>query len=142
MEKQDKELLIKELCARLPYKVRVKVWFTQQGVNDEEEGELDVEKNFHNVLNDFVWGKIYDIKPYLRPISAITNEEQAEINAMAYANKDYTGKEIYTFMGDVFTHISWFLEHHFDVNNLIEKGLAFEAPKDMYDIKSFGMQKY
>jgi hypothetical protein len=72
---------------------------------------------------------IETIKPYLRPMSSMTEEE-----AMEYAN---CGKIIaISHQNDYLIpnpkSINWLLEHHFDYCGLIEKGLALKAPEDMY----------
>lgn len=70
MTREEKILLFKDLCARLPYHVRVKVWLED---GDTEEGPLDLQHNYGDVLLDaFYYKKITKIKPYLRPMSSMT----------------------------------------------------------------------
>lgn len=126
MKKEDKELLLKDLCARLPHHVRVKVWLKY---GTTEEGFLDLEHNYGNVLQDaFYYNKIKDIKPYLRPMSSMTEEEEIEYDA-TFATIKTDGH-----YDSTMTHKSFdFLNaHHFDYRGLIEKGLALVAPDDMY----------
>ncbi len=145
MTQEDKELLFKDLCARLPYHVRVKVWL-KDGIT--EEGPLDLEHNYGDVLQDaFYFGKIVDIKPYLRPMSSMTRDEiKAMLSKSQYKDRytndgmdciyqhiianEYAGvitiNSIETFV------IDWLNSHYFDYRKLIEKGLALVAPKDMY----------
>ena len=49
MTQDEKDLLLKDLCARLPYHVRVKVWL-EDGTT--EEGPLDLEHNYGDVMRD------------------------------------------------------------------------------------------
>ena len=78
MTQKDKELLLKDLSARLPYHVKVKVWL-EDGTT--EEGVLDLEHNYADVLQDaFYYNKIKSIKPYLRPLSSMTDEEYDELS--------------------------------------------------------------
>ena len=49
MTQEDKELIFKELCARLPYHVKCKIWLKD---GTTEEGLLDLEHNYGNVLQD------------------------------------------------------------------------------------------
>ena len=56
MIQEDKSLLLKDLCARLPYHIRVKVWLKD---GTTEEGALDLEHNYGDVLRDaFYYNKI------------------------------------------------------------------------------------
>ena len=103
MTNEEKQLLFKDLCARLPYKVYVQC---VNGIDTLTDG------NFSHL---FV--SVYDIKPYLRSMSSMTEEE----------NNHY----INTFIC-MWDAVDWLNSHHFDYRGLIEKGLAIEAPKDMY----------
>jgi len=138
MTQEDKKLLFKDLSARLPYHVRVKVWLKD---GTTEEGALDLEHNYADVLRDaFYYNEIVDIKPYLRPMTSMTEEEKEYIrNKYFYEDgwdswndllHDYyhliNVKEIPEFM-------EWIYAHHFDYRNLIERKLAIEAPEDMYN---------
>ena len=71
--------------------------------------------NYHKVY------KVYDIKPYLRPMSSMTEEEKGEY----YNSYDWE----YFEEG---TSFDWLNENHFDYRGLIKKGLALEAPDNMY----------
>lgn len=124
---QDKELLLKDLSARLPYHVRLKVWLKD---GTTEEGFLDLEHNYADVLQDaFYYNKIIDIKPYLRPMSSMTDAEGEEYRHLLQSIwdklKDWKCANL----------IDWLNAHHFDYRGLIEKGLALEAPEGMYKTK-------
>ena len=128
MTQKDKKLLFKDICARLPYGVRLKVWL-KEGIT--EEGFLDLEHNYADVLRDaFYYNKIKDIKPYLRPMSSMTDEEVREfyvVENMApqvgyiYPTQDWH----FTIYG-----IDWLNKNHFDYRGLIPRGLAIEVTKD------------
>ena len=123
MTQEDKELLFKDLCARLPYHVKCKIWLKD---GTTEEGLLDLQHNYGNVLQDvFYYDKIKDIKPYLRPMSSMTEEEKKELWELL--------KKL-GMISDV-KRLDWLVAHHFDIRNLIEKGLALEALEGMYNIK-------
>ena len=99
-------------------------------------------------MNFFEEGEYSDIKPYLRPMSSITKEEREEIEVLVFgewynsgsckvdhegwieilANYDVCGID----PGFCSDYTDWLLEHHFDIRGLIEKGLALEAPEEMY----------
>lgn len=77
MTQEEKEILFKDLCARLPYHTRVKVWLKD---GTTEEGALDLEHNYGDVLRDaFYYDKIVKIKPYLFPLSSMTEEQYDQL---------------------------------------------------------------
>lgn len=113
MTQEEKELLFKDLCARLPYHVKVKVWLKD---GTTEEGELDLEHNYSDVLKDaFYFNDIKDIKPYLRPLTRMAEEEE-----IAYLNLEGAANIV-----------DWLNAHHFDYRGLIPKGLALVASEGM-----------
>ena len=129
MTQEEKQLLLKELCTRLPYGVRVKVF--DEGilsVGNHEKGVLDGKETMSDdyfviKCNKDSWLiSCEDFKPYLRPMSSMTEEEK--IGYQAYFN--YDGVEYPE------EYIDWLNEHHFDYRGLIPMGLALEAPEGMY----------
>ena len=121
MKKEDKELLLKDLCARLPYKVKVYGNYRYNNgdriVEDKKIEALDL-----SILDWFVNG--IDIKPYLRPMSSMTEEEKLMYEGLMI------GIDNISYMLDV---IDWLNSHHFDYRGLIPKGLALEALDGMYN---------
>ena len=132
MTQENKELLLKDLCARLPYHVRLKVWLKD---GTTEEGFLDLEHNYGDVLRDaFYYNKIIDIKPYLRPMSSMTEEEMKTYQTLQEIACSYH----YEF-GDIVDDVLYFDNdgsldylnaHHFDFRGLIERGLAIEVTEE------------
>lgn len=129
MTQEDKELLFKDLCARLPYHTRVKVWLKD---GTTEEGALDLEHNYGDVLRDaFYYNKIVKIKPYLFPLSSMTEEQHNEFfsyyhnieMAEVKASGDYLKA---AYIGDDAKY-SWLNKNHFDYRGLIPMGLAIDA---------------
>lgn len=115
MKQENENLLFKDLCARLPYHVRVKVWLKD---GTTEEGVLDLEHNYGDVLRDaFYYSKIIDIKPYLRSMSSMTKVEKHIYDTMT---RGYTVHQ----QASLF---DWLNAHHFDFRNLIERGLAIDC---------------
>lgn len=117
MTQEEKRLLLVDLCARLPYETIVRNYAT------DEDDVLT-----YTLLDDFEIVGLERIKPYLRPMSNMTEDEKLEI-------KSYLCSIEGQLIGDNGRHIWYFdylKEHHFDFRKLIEKGLALEAPKDMY----------
>ena len=118
MTQEEKELLLKDLCARLPYHPIVYV--------DENLPRLKLG------VATRVWEYIAvdkPCKPYLRPMSSMTDEEYEEGNSLNEWTHLDDGTEV-----PCMNYVDWLNSHHFDYRGLIEKGLALEAPKDMYKI--------
>jgi len=148
MTREEKILLFKDLCARLPYHVRVKVWLED---GDTEEGPLDLQHNYGDVLLDaFYYKKITKIKPYLRPMSSMTEEEQKVFSDIESEFLETLVKKVQQIKDDnerrhllqkavakrTSEMVQFYNKSHFDYNGLIEKGLALEAPDGMYNTKT------
>ena len=113
MTQEDKKLLLKDLCTRIPYGVTVELRGTYE---DGEKYIRDAE--FDGPMLSYLYYDETSIKPYLRPISSMTEEEEDELNSAR--------------MGNYGEDVDWLNAHHFDYRGLIEKGLALEAPEGMY----------
>ena len=134
---ENKELLFKDLSARLPYHVRVKVWLKD---GTTEEGVLDLEHNYADVLRDaFYYNKIVDIKPYLRPMSSMTEEEISDLQKInsqfcfdTFDNFAYVGAadDGFCSIEEMSNILNYLNSHHFDYRGLIEKNLAIEDTKE------------
>ena len=127
MTHEDKELLLQDLCARLPYGVMCNIGLKyplqlQRIFVDRLDGIL---LDFYEDGDDY---QVYlsEVKPYLRPMSIPWTEEEAEEFAEfdVYADGDYIIPN--------YQAIEWLNKHHLDYRGLIEKGLALEAPEGMY----------
>ena len=118
MTQENKELLLKDLCARLPYHIRVKVWLKD---GTTEEGALDLEHNYGDVLRDaFYYNKIVKIKPYLFPMSSMAETQKNEYQYI-------TERWMYDSSYSISDSIDWLNKNHFDYRGLIEKSLALDA---------------
>lgn len=115
MTKEDnEELLLKDLCARLPYKVKISIpglWTSKERVETLTEifkGDDDL----YRVNNS--GHLVRYIKPYLFPLSTISNETLEKISAFVDAQTSHVIME-------------FFNSRHIDYRGLIEKGLAIDA---------------
>ena len=115
MNTQDKELLFKDLSMRLPYHVYIQA----KGYS------IPIE------LRHLSLDSIPNVKPYLRPMSSMTEEEEEEWNSYVHVPD---GKSLRRTPYCI-KYMDWLLEHHFDFRHLIEKGLALEALEWMYKIE-------
>lgn len=129
MTQKDKQLLLQDLCARLPYGVFVEY--------DYGDGVKRVTKFHGNYFYLIMLDKLQwkDFKPFLRPMSSMTEEERNEyLSTKMQETERVALAEIYR-PEAISEIIDWLNTHHFDYRGLIKKGLAIEAPIDMYNIK-------
>ena len=125
MTQEEKDLLLKDLCSRLPYGVKI-------SVNDKVESLQGI-----NILDNvveygaFLSCDIEEVKPYLYPLSSMTEEKKYNnpigLSQMLtiLANRDW---ECITIRHrDLQKLIDWFDKNHFDWRGLIPMGLANNA---------------
>ena len=129
MTQEDKQLLLADLCGRLPYGVFVNI----EGFDYDFNGKL-VQVYFGNInrcsiqVGSNISYSLEETKPWLRPMSSMTLEELEEYRRFGDHIRD---AECKIHIAN-FEQIDWLNAHHFDFRNLIEKGLAIEAPEWMY----------
>ena len=122
MSQEDKQLLLKDLCARLPYGVIVQF----EGWNPEKLSEVDLNTNVYNGMGGLPL-------PYLRPISSMTEKEKKERDFYCgYKPYDENTGESYLTEYDMPDYLDFLYEHHLDFRGLIPKGLALKAKDGMY----------
>ena len=151
MTQEDKELLLKDLCARLPYGVKIVIQDTfKYSIVSREYHVLDV-SNFSDIFcfnykkfdkrmkkamrerpNDIV------IKPYLFPLSSMTDEQKGEYNFLRDLVPTEQQCEVGNLMDnfelvDNWRSIDYLNANHFDYRGLIPMGLAIDATgKNIY----------
>ena len=113
MTQEDKELLRKDLCARLPYSVHI---YTKMN-NSPIRARVMLDFYHIRMLNQ---NKFEFIKPYLFPLSSMTEEQRQEF------------ENITTIKDGILTvwttsSYDWLNENHFDYRGLIKKGFAIDA---------------
>ena len=117
MLQEYKELLLKDLCARLPYGIK----FLRESWNYEWDQELSVIEILEDIDKDGYINKtkvynVEDIKPYLFPLSSMTEEQQTNLTKFV-ANGIHGENILY----------DWYNKNHFDYRGLIPMGLAIDA---------------
>ena len=132
MTQKNKEILIKDLCARLPYGVKVlfenKVFSIDYISAEYEEIKLDIPDNY--TLD------ISNIKPYLFPLSSMTRKQLFDVQEIIGKNEieiedgflhiiNYDRNTI-TYL-EILAVFEWFYKNHFDIYGLIPMGLAIDA---------------
>ena len=155
MTQEEKELLLKDLCARLPYGTICRCrttedstwWNTDHYIFGITGGKFDVGSDILDAEQ---------LKPYLRPMSSMTEEEVSDLFGVMFPDNELIGYEIekdkirfrstnkekqynpiVLFFNRIYCleQLDWLNAHHFDFRGLIEKGLAIEAPEGMYKIE-------
>ena len=122
MTREQEDLLWKDLCTRLPYRVKFKVKY---------------QDDTWRVLVIYKYGKIYvigaggypievnltDCQPYLFPLSSMTEEQKMFLKQQNWCIATSTSGTVETTVEG----IDWLSKNHFDYRGLIEKGLAIDA---------------
>ena len=146
MAQEEKQLLLTDLCGRLPYKVKVEAvpYVEPQILCSIDPIRKEFRLDFGEYRNIFAtnWvGEEYSIvKPYLRPLSSMTEEEYKEYDRatdLDVADSSETLRENLKAKSRVrvskwYHGTDWLNAHHFDYRGLIEMGLALKAPEGMY----------
>lgn len=125
MTQEEKELLLKDLCERLPYGVKVKTPYNDailRGIVDRKGVKTTID--YTDIVTDKQTYPIRYIKPYLRPMSSMTEEEKEEY-CQLQQRVIYNSKGVIN--EDVTKYINWCYKKHLDINNLIPMELAIDA---------------
>lgn len=125
-EEKQQQLLLADICARLPYGLKVKCG----NIVTKEICELvGINAEISSVSIKDIWAKYYlenvaSIKPYLRPLDSMTEEEKSVL-LLCNAFIEPRSTEY---------KVNFYNQHHLDYRDLIEKGLAIKALDGMYKI--------
>jgi hypothetical protein len=155
MTTEEKELLLKDLSARLPYGVKVAIEYSEgkyTRIYDLREIDNDVTSELrqrvivwnYGIYSSVISYPLIDCRPYLRPMSSMTEEESAELSNII---SEWFDKELFYLTEEPFLEYAlsrinysispllfdWLNEHYFDYRGLIPMGLALEAPEGMYN---------
>ena len=126
MTEADKNLLLIDLCSRLPYgvKVEAETWL-------EDEGEFAyVPDKVYSINSDgyIVHGydEVYECKPYLFPMSSMTEEQIKELHSLMI-------HDTYGILYHTIESFDYLYKNHIDIRGLIPIGLAIDATnKNIY----------
>ena len=130
-QEEKKDLLLKDLCARLPYGVKGIIPYN---------GDKDIftVKGIFNILflSDTESCLVEDFKPYLFPLSSMTEEQLFEVQEILGKNEIEidngflrivdSDRNVITYL-EILAVLEWFYKNHFDINDLIPKDLAIDA---------------
>ena len=121
MTQEDKQLLLKDICARLPYKV--KGVYARTDIKNLSICEITT--HLYGEMEESFNGKEkYEFIPYLRPMSSMTDEEQRTLDSMCNGVEMVSRLSGLKMFDKAF---DWLNKNHFDYRGLIEKGLALDA---------------
>ena len=129
MTREEKELLLKDICGRLPYGVKFRYkyinnFFHKDYTTDMLKGVLPPYHIIHSTLvgDDYLKIEEDEVKPYLFPLSSMTEEQRTSYNFLSNSgHRSFTGL------------IDFFNKNHLDYRGLIPKGLALDATgKNIY----------
>lgn len=134
MTQEERRLLLIDLCARLPYGTICEDIYGNSGILFDLAPELNSVTLKISELGSTWTTDIDKVKPYLRPLSSMTEDETSELEEYLDAGEVDCNIEGGTLEDCVSNVIDWLNTHHFDYRGLISKGLAMEAPEGMYKI--------
>jgi hypothetical protein len=145
MTQEEKQLLLKDLCARLPYGVIIK------SISGDDYGpaiDICYPQGVVAYMGQKTDAYTEEFLPYLRPMSSMTEEELKELkeetgliydyeNGLDLAEFQNNHKCLDFYLSEVPSYVvvlvfDWLNAHHFDYRGLIEKSLAIVAPDNMY----------
>ena len=137
MTQEEKDLVLKDICSRLPYNVKAYVKNWSNIDRKYYEGVYDVKSAFPSLNEIHVQSKSgsvdvtlgyydHEFKPYLFPLSSMNEEQIKEFNSITQKCSTYIGKSILL--------TDFCNKHHIDWRGFIEKGLALDATGlDVYE---------
>ena len=124
MKQEDKELLLKDLCVRLPYGVRCSFGVDDAvyevcGINPSCCGASEIQATHikSSINGDF---KITSCRPYLFPLSSMTEEQKKELQSLM-------AQDSYGILYHTIKSYDYLNKHHFDYRGLIPMGLGIDA---------------
>ena len=123
MTQENKDLLLKDLCARLPYGVKVQDELGR--INKMVLGNSDLGRLYYNDFSTYSENKLS--LPYLFPLSSMTEEQKYEYDELIHSNNIKAIEGFITSTDCSTAEIDWLLKNHFDYRGLIPNGLAIDA---------------
>ena len=140
MTQENKELLLRDLCARLPYGVKttykdiiMEIFVVSTFLDNMCCLKWDSHKGYYNQTH----AHIGQFKPYLRPMSSMTEEERKEYTSLCNRQDIDTPTWSKIIWHDTYKSIDWLNKKMFayrtiDGKDMFELGIAIEAPEGMY----------
>ena len=135
MTSKEKDLLRKDLLARLFYGVHCIVYKTNGDIREEDDTirYIELDNVITHKSKDDECFMLYQIKPYLRPMSDMTEEERNEYFSLKMQECERVALADIDRPEALSIILDWLNAHHFDYRGLIEMGLALPAKEGMYE---------
>lgn len=126
MTREEKNILFKDLCTRLPYNVKVESIFINPDTKEHKSCGIEVFDATDILMIRDGFG---EFKPYLFPLSSMTDKQKKEYRKVCELDTEILSK--HPMDGTPFPALhhsqDWLNKNHFDYRGLIEKGLAIDA---------------
>lgn len=122
MTREDKDLLLKDLCARLPYKTLISIDGNRYRMEEVRHALIGID-TYKTTVDD---SNIEQVKPYLFPLSSMTEEQKKEFDQFIELELKAINDEIDSVQTTIF-EVDFYNKHHLDWRGLILKGLAIDA---------------
>lgn len=135
MTREQKDLLINDLCSRLPHGVKCKVLELNEiqilgSIQYDGENTLfDFWEDDQKIQYGYQW-YLSEFKPCLFPMSSMTEEQKVEFEKMSELDCEYITTQIKNDSPNWtsgLNRVNWLIKNHFDVYDLIPMGLAEDA---------------
>lgn len=133
MTQNEKDILLKDLCARLPYGVKCvsgvdDATLIIEGINPNCCGASEVQVTYERSGINFDT-TISAIKPYLFPIPSMTEEQKEEYDSIIYHNVELHWERYYDVIDVDWYEVlhDFYNKNHIDYRGLIPMGLAIDA---------------
>ena len=130
MKQEDKDLLLRDLCARLPYGVKM------NHIADDEQNPktlIGIDRDYVSLQSTagYSYVPVEDYKPYLFPLSSMTEEQKKEYNHWKHevpvCHYEYGDVVEEVELFDSPESFKYLIENHFDYHGLIPMGLAIDC---------------
>ena len=125
MTQEEKELLTKDVCSRIPYHLKVNYADKVYDVLGYTNNKLIIVLPFMSNLEGH---PVETCKPYLRPMESMTEEEKDYYDSITHIGDETHFKGVWCN-----TVVDWLNSKDFDYRGLIPMGLALPAPEGMYN---------
>lgn len=131
MTKEEKEILLRDLGTRIGTDTKLSIDSMNGLYSLHLIGETMITVK-HISSSKLYYFPIAEVKPFLRPLSNMTDEEREEFRSRDGVMSYSPQHDSWALCAFAATAFDWLGENHFDYRGLIEKGLALEAPEGMY----------
>ena len=123
MTQEQKDLLLKDLCVRLPYGVKVlcenEIFDVEYVCPMYEEIKLDIPETWTIGIDE--------VKPYLFPLSSMSEKQKEEFNTQSLKLQLQVIDEEIMYEKATEFEVDFYNKHHLDWRGLIPLGLAIDA---------------